>query len=187
MGGDKVIPELTGLSAESPEGKAIAGKRGEIFKRDFLPHLEPTPGASALLEWLRDDRKTLVIASSANDDELDSLLEIAGASKLIEAATSSDDAERSKPDPDIVAVAIRRTGAPAGEVIMVGDTPYDVEAALRAGIDIIGVRCGGWSDKDLHGAIAVYADPADLLAGYDLSPFRRRAPLRREPAPAPST
>ena len=184
MGGDKVIPQLTGLAADSPEGKAIADKRGEIFKRDFLPHLKPTRGAQQLLEWLRDDRKALVIASSAREDELRGLLEIAGASRLIESTTSSDDAEHSKPDPDIVAVAIRRTGCPAGEVIMVGDTPYDVEAALRAGIDIIGVRCGGWRDEELHGAIAVYADPADLLERYDLSPFRRPAPARRVPPPS---
>jgi HAD superfamily hydrolase (TIGR01509 family) len=180
MGGDKIIPELTGLSADSPEGEAIGDKRGEIFKRDFLPRLQPTRGARELLEWLRDDRKTLVVASSAQEDELHALLEIAGASHLMESTTSSDDAERSKPDPDIVAAALKQTGRRAAEAVMVGDTPYDVEAALRAGIDIIGMRCGGWSDKELRGAMAVYADPADLLERYDFSPFKRLAP-------APST
>jgi HAD superfamily hydrolase (TIGR01509 family) len=178
MGGDKLLPEVTGLSIDSPEGNAIASRRRDIFQRDYLPHLKPTRGAQALLEWLRDDRQKLLVASSAEEDELRQLLDVAGASKLIESATSSDDAERSKPDPDIVAAAFRRAGVPAAEVIMVGDTPYDVEAALRAGIEIIGLRSGGWSDQELTGAVAVYADPADLLAHYDLSPFKRPLPVR---------
>jgi HAD superfamily hydrolase (TIGR01509 family) len=178
MGGDKLLPAVTGLSIESPEGKAIAGMRSAIFRREFLPHLHATRGAHRLLESLRDDGKMLFVASSAEEDELQELLKIAGATKLIESTASSDDAERSKPDPDIVAAALARTGCPPEQTIMVGDTPYDVEAALRTGIEIIGLRSGGWSDQALDGAIAVYADPADLLAHYDLSPFRRRLPLR---------
>jgi HAD superfamily hydrolase (TIGR01509 family) len=178
MGGDKLLPEVTGLSIDSPEGKAIADKRREIFRRDFLPHLQPTRGAQRLLASLRDDRKTLVVASSAEEAELEDLLKVAGATELIESTTSSDDAERSKPDPDIVAAALERTGRPAAETIMVGDTPYDVEAARRAGIEIIGLRSGGWSEPELTGAIAVYADPADLLEHYDQSPFTRPLPVR---------
>jgi HAD superfamily hydrolase (TIGR01509 family) len=178
MGGDKLLPELTGLSIESPEGKALAARRREIFKTEYLPQLQPTRGAHELLEWLRDDGKRLYVASSAEEDELTKLLKIAGADKLMESAASSDDAKRSKPDPDIVAVALKQTGCPVNDVIMIGDTPYDVEAALRAGIDIIGLRSGGWSDQELHGAMAVYADPADLLERYDLSPFKRPAPAR---------
>jgi HAD superfamily hydrolase (TIGR01509 family) len=149
-----------------------------MFRRDYLPHLQPTRGAQRLLEWLRDDRKKLVVASSADHDELRDLLKVAGASKLIESTASSDDAERSKPDPDIVRAALARTGCPAAEVIMIGDTPYDVEAALRTGIEIIGLRSGGWSDQELTGAIAVYADPADLVEHYALSPFSRPLPVR---------
>jgi HAD superfamily hydrolase (TIGR01509 family) len=178
MGGDKLLPEVTGLSIDSPEGKAIADRRRDIFKTEYLPQLRPTRGARELLEWLRDDRKALFIASSAQADELQDLLAVAGASKLMEATTSSDDAERSKPDPDIVLAALNRTGCPPEAVIMIGDTPYDVEAALRTGIEIIGLRSGGWSDQELHGAIAVYADPADLLEHYDLSPFKRPVPMR---------
>jgi HAD superfamily hydrolase (TIGR01509 family) len=175
MGGDKLLPEVSGLSIESPEGKAIANRRREIFRRDFLPHLKPTRGAQRLVEWLRDDRKTLVVASSAQEDELHDLLRVAGVAKMFESTASADDAERSKPDPDIVVAAIKRADCPLAETIMVGDTPYDVEAALRAGIEIIGLRSGGWSDAELHGAAAVYADPADLLDHYDFSPFKRLA------------
>jgi HAD superfamily hydrolase (TIGR01509 family) len=178
MGGDKLLPEVAGISTDSPEGQAIDARRRDIFRNEFLPHLKPTRGARDLLEWLSDDRLTLVVASSASQSELQDLLRVAGAEKLMESTTSSDDADRSKPDPDIVKAALDRTGCPAAEAIMIGDTPYDVEAALRAGIEIIALRCGGWSDQELTGAIATYADPADLLEHYDTSPFKRPAPLR---------
>jgi HAD superfamily hydrolase (TIGR01509 family) len=178
MGGDKLLPEVAAIAADSPEGLAIDTRRREIFKSEFLPHLKPTRGAKDLLEWLRDDRLTLAVASSASQSELDDLLRVAGAEKLMESTTSSDDASRSKPDPDIVKAALDRTGCPPDDVIMIGDTPYDVEAALRAGIAIIALRCGGWPEPELTGALAIYTDPADLLDHYDLSPFRRPAPLR---------
>jgi HAD superfamily hydrolase (TIGR01509 family) len=178
MGSDKLLPAAAGIDAGSQEGHAIVDRRREIFLREWVPRLRPTRGARELLEWLRDDRLTLYTASSANADELAPLLRIAGAEKLIESSTSSDDASRSKPDPDIVKAAIDRSGCPASDVIMIGDTPYDVEAARRAGIAIIALRSGGWSDRDLGGAAAVYDDPADLLERYDLSPFRRPAPAR---------
>jgi len=178
MGSDKLLPAAAGVAADSSEGQAIADRRREIFFHDWLPRLQPTRGARDLLEWLRDDRLKLYVASSANADELQPLLRVAGADKLIESTTSSDDASRSKPDPDIVKAAIDRTGRPADDVIMIGDTPYDVEAALGAGIAIIALRSGGWSDSDLDGAAAVYDDPEDLVNHYDLSPFRRPAPAR---------
>ena len=178
MGGDKLLPEVTGLSIESPDGKAIAERRGEIFATEFLPHLQPTRGAKQLLEWLRDERMTLVIATSAEEKEVQGLLRVAGAEKMFESMATSDDAERSKPDPDIVAAALERANCPPDQTIMVGDTPYDVEAARRTGIEIIGLRSGGWSDAELHGAIAVYQDPADLVDHYDLSPFKRLAGAR---------
>ena len=175
MGGDKLLPEVTGVSIESPEGKAIARRRKEIFATGYLPHLQPTRGARRLLEWLRDERMKLVVATSAEEDEMQGLLRVAGAEKMFGATASSDDAERSKPDPDIVAAAIDRANCPAAAIVMVGDTPYDVEAALRAGIEIIGLRSGGWPDAELRGAVAIYDDPADLLDHYDVSPFRRLA------------
>ena len=92
---------------------------------------------------------------------------------LIRTTTSSDDAENSKPDPDIVVAALKRTGCDPGSAVMLGDTPYDVEAALGAGIRIVGLECGGWGKADLPGASEVYVDPAGLLARYDTSLFAR--------------
>jgi HAD superfamily hydrolase (TIGR01509 family) len=166
MGGDKLIPEAFGFEKESEPGKRLDERKGEIFRERYLPTLEPTPGARALLERLRDEGRTLVVATSADEADLKGLLEQAGVLDLIEEATSAGDVEASKPDPDIVHAALQKAGAPAEAVVMLGDTPYDVEAASRAGVRIIGVRTGGWSDRDLRGAVAVYDDPEDLLAHY---------------------
>ena len=117
--------------------------------------------------WLRE-------FGDAKKDELRHLLKIAGAAALLDSATSSDDAEESKPDPDIVQAALQRAKARASEAVMIGDTPYDVEAAARAGVGTVAFRCGGWGDDDLRGAVAVYDGPWDLLARLEESPFARR-------------
>ena len=85
--------------------------------------------------------------------------------------TSSDDADESKPEPDIIHAALERARARPSEAVMIGDTPYDVEAAARAGVRTIAFRCGGWKDEDLRGAIAIYDGPWDLLARLDGSPI----------------
>jgi phosphoglycolate phosphatase-like HAD superfamily hydrolase len=112
-----------------------------------------------------------VVATSAGRDDLALLLKQAGVADLMEECTSSSDVENSKPDPDIVLAALELSGAPADEAVMIGDTPYDVEAALRAGIRIIALRSGGWGDSDLTGAIAIYDHPADLLRNFHETPF----------------
>jgi phosphoglycolate phosphatase-like HAD superfamily hydrolase len=176
-GGDKLVPEFAGLSEESPEGQEVSDRRREIFKTKYLPGLRGFPRARELLQRMRDDGLRLVVASSAKSDEVQALLRIAGVEDLVEATTSSDDAESSKPDPDIVCAALQHAKAPAAHVLMLGDTPYDVEAALRAGVGIVALRCGGWDDDALRGALEIYDDPADLLAHYERSAFgRRRAP-----------
>ena len=102
-------------------------------------------------------------ASSASRDELKPLLEVAGVARLLDASTSSDDAEESKPDPDIIQAALAKAGAGAGQSVMIGDTPYDIEAAAAAGVKSIAFRTGGWSDVHLGGAMAIYDGPRDLL------------------------
>jgi phosphoglycolate phosphatase-like HAD superfamily hydrolase len=83
---------------------------------------------------------------------------------------SADDADRSKPDPDLIEIALDRVGVTAAEALMIGDTPYDIEAGERANVPVVAVRCGGgWTDKDLAGAIALYDDPADLSSQLDRS------------------
>lgn len=178
MGSGKVLPALTGLDAESPEGLAITSKRRDIFQREYVPQLQPTRGAARLLEWLRDEGLALVVATSAEPDEARDLLRIAGAIKLVDATSSSGDADRSKPDLDVVSAALGKAGCRADEAILIGDTPYDIEAGARAGVAVIALRCGGWwPDGSLGGAAAIYDDPEDLVDNYLLSPFKRPLPV----------
>lgn len=172
-GGDKLLPEVTGLDDESDEARALLRTRTQLFLSRFLPQVRPFAQVRALLERFKQDDYRLVVASSAKAKELEGLLERSGVADLIETETTADDAENSKPDPDIVQAALAKLRLPPREALMLGDTPYDVEAASRAGVAIVGVRCGGWDDRSLGGALAVYADPADLLAHYDQSPFAK--------------
>ncbi len=188
MGGDKLLPILTGLGEDSPAGKALAERKTALFHSKYLPTLKPTPGARALLERMRDEGLTLVIATSASSTSADAILHQAELDGLVHAATSSSDANRSKPDPDIIRAALRRSGLRPTQVIMIGDTPYDIESAARAGVPAVALRCGGWwSEDDLAGAVAVYEDPADMLRQYDLSPLGgavvRGTPEASEPRP----
>ena len=180
MGSDKLLPALTGIPADLPEGERIVSRRNEIFRRDYLPTLRPTRGAQRLLEWLRDDGLQLVVATSAKPDELESLLEVAGATRLIDAAGSSGDVDRSKPDPDIVHAALDKAGCDPHDSIFIGDTPYDLAAGNRSGVPVIALRCGGWwSDRSFRAAVAIYDDPDDLVDNYLLSPFKRPFALSR--------
>ncbi len=172
MGGDKLLPRVSGLEEDSPRGRRIGQRRGEIFKERYLPRLKPFPSTRDLLLKMRERGLKLAVATSAKEEELKPLLKIAGANDLIEEKTSSDDAENSKPDPDIVKAALDESGLSADEAVMIGDTPYDIEAASRAGLKIIAFRSGGWNDADLARAIAIYDGPADLLAQYDSSPLK---------------
>src|SRR5262245_40006131 len=105
-GGDKVVPELIGLSEDSPTGRRISKRRGEIFRKKFLPRLQPFKGARALVERLQRDGQRIVVATSASKHDLDALLERAGVRSLIDGHTSKDDVDRSKPDPDVVHAAL---------------------------------------------------------------------------------
>ena len=173
MGGDKLMPAVSGLAEDSPQGERISTRRGEIFKERYLPAIGAFPRTRDLLRRLLDDGFTLAVASSAKEDELGPLLERAGVQDLVRRRTSSDDAANSKPDPDIVRAAMREAGVSDSRAeppaVMIGDTPYDVEAAARAGIPIVALECGGWSRDELRGAAEVYASPSDLLARYDRS------------------
>ena len=184
MGSEKLLAEAAGLEKDGSSGRAVTERKRELFQEEYLPALKPFPRVRDLLLRMREDGLRLVAASSAEEDELKRLLEIAEAADLMDAVTSASEVERSKPDPDIVQAALEKSGCAAGEVLMLGDTPYDVEAAIQAGVRIIALRCGGWSDEDLAGAVAIYDDPADLLEQYPNSlAFRPRASRPRTRLP----
>ena len=166
MGGDKLLPAIAGVEESSGPGKAIATRKGELFA-DALHHLRATNGARELLEYLRAHDIDLVVATSAGEREMRAILRQAGVDDVFSAHTTKDDAAESKPDPDIVQAAMSRANARPDATVMVGDTPYDIEAAARAGIATVALRCGGyWTDDDLRGALDILDDPAALLAQW---------------------
>lgn len=170
MGGDKLIPSLIGLERNASDGKAIAERKNGIFEERYLAQLRPTPGARALLKRFLADGMTLVVATSAGHDEMKGLLRQAGIDDLIHEATSSAEVESSKPDPDVIGAAIKKSGLKPAELVMLGDTPYDIEAAGKADVATIALRCGDWwNDDSLAGAIAIFDDPGDLLAHWPLA------------------
>jgi phosphoglycolate phosphatase-like HAD superfamily hydrolase len=173
MGGDKLMPAVSGIEEDSDMGRRIANSRMRIFKSSWLPRLRAFPCTRELLRRFLDSGFTLAVASSAKEDELHPLLERAGLDDLLDRRTSSDDASKSKPDPDIVAASLAQTGCAPARAIMLGDTPYDVEAARRAGVHVVALECGGWKGADLRGAEEIYADAADLLRRYETSIFAR--------------
>jgi HAD superfamily hydrolase (TIGR01509 family) len=173
MGADKILPELLALSQDSAEGQQIRARRKTIFLSEYLPNLHPFPMARYLLRRMHEHGLTLVVATSAEPDELQHLLRVIGpdVQDLFEQLISAKDVQHSKPDPDLVYAALQRTGAQPAASVMIGDTVYDVEAAAQVEVKTIAFRCGGWSDDHLQGAIAIYDGPADLLAHYQESPL----------------
>lgn len=163
MGGDKLLDALApGMGpADGGAGEAIAMRRSEIFRSRYLAGCRPTNGARALLLYLRDCGMRLVVASSAGGEELSGLLGAAQVADLIENAATTDDARHSKPDPDIVRAALRKAAVSPSDAIMLGDTPYDVAAARRAGVRVVAVRCGGWSEPHVR-ADAICNDPDEI-------------------------
>lgn len=174
MGGDKLLPKTIGIAAESDEGKKLTRRRSEIFREKYLPHLKPLEGSRDLLLRVRADKLKPVVATSAKDEELEGLLKAAQVADLMEEKATASDAKRSKPDPDIVMAAIKESELPPSDLVMIGDTPYDIEAATKAGVRIIAFRSGGWKDPDLRGASEIYDGPADLLRHYDTSLLGRK-------------
>ena len=173
MGSDNLLPAL-GVQPDSPVAGRVDARKKVIFAEKYLPRVRPCRGARDLLQVMKSRGLSLTVATSAQAEELHDLLRAATIADLIEAQTTSSDAESSKPDPDIVRAAVARAGLPANDLVMLGDSPYDVAAARRAGVSIVALRCGGWSDGDLRGAAAVYDDPEELVAAFDDSLFAPR-------------
>ncbi|MEA5601084.1 HAD family hydrolase [Nostoc sp. UHCC 0252] len=170
MGGDQLIPKVVPeLNDEEGTGKAIAERRKELILNKYKLQITAANGSRDLILKMQKSGLHLVVASSASSQELDILLKIAQVDDLLSEVTTSDDAEASKPAPDIVEAALNKGQMTPDKVVMLGDSPYDIESAGKAGVGVIALRCGGFSDEQLSGAIAIYNDPADLLRHYDSS------------------
>ncbi|MGC2087048.1 MAG: HAD family hydrolase [Bradyrhizobium sp.] len=174
-GGDKLIPVFLSADEQRDHGKEMEEWRGKRFKSEYLPLVRPFSAVPDLLTRLRDAGVRVAVASSAKNDELDQYLDIARIAGLVDVSTSSDDVKESKPAPDIFEAAIHRLKIRGGDAVAIGDTPYDAEAAGKAGIPTIGVLCGGFTEQTLRqaGCIEIYPGPAALFACFESSPLAR--------------
>jgi membrane protein len=168
-GGDLLVPTLLPDVPED-EREKIADAHGTIFKSRYLDRVEPFPKARDLIARVHERGARIVLASSASSEELDHYVGLLDIADYVGATTTSDDVETSKPAPDIFAVALKRAGDPA-TVLAVGDSPYDIESAGKAGVRTIAVLSGGFSRERLSDAVAIYADVGALLDGLEQSPI----------------
>ena len=169
MGADKILEKYLTKKEIAHFGEDLTEYRKKIFLRDYLPKLKILPKMRLLLEKIKKDDRRIALASSASDEELEKYHELLRIEDLLETETSSDDAEESKPAPDIFQAALRKLeGVKKREAIVIGDTPYDAEAARKAKIKIIGVKSGGWSRERLveKGCLEVYESIGEIFENY---------------------
>jgi HAD superfamily hydrolase (TIGR01509 family) len=168
MGSDKILDHLLGDDRDRDADEELSAAHGALYGAS-RERLRPLPGAAALLHACADRGLTVALASSANERELAVLRKVIDAEDAITAATSSADAERGKPAPDILQAALDRSGVDPARAVFVGDSVWDVQAAGELDIACIGLSCGGTGAAELReaGAVAVYEDPAELLAALD--------------------
>lgn len=172
-GGDQYLPEFLTERELRQIGSEVEEFRGDLFKEKYLERVRPFPMVRELFEKLRESGKRIALASSGNGSEVAHYAKLAGIEELIEAQTTKSDVEHSKPRPDVFISALNRLKLPPQDAIVIGDTPYDVEAAKKIELRTIGLLCGGFSEDELRasGAIAIYRDPADLLESFQRSPL----------------
>jgi HAD superfamily hydrolase (TIGR01549 family) len=174
-GGDKLIPVFLSAEAQRDHGKELDAWHGQRFKSEYLPMVRPFSAVPELLRRVRNAGLRIAIASSAKRDELEKYLDIAGIAELTDVTTSSEDADESKPAPDVFEIVLKKLKIAGRDAVAIGDTPYDAIAARKAGIATIGVLCGGFTEDTLRqaGCVEVYPGPAALFVNFDRSLLAR--------------
>ena len=162
MGGDQILDALIGADAAAAEGDAIREAEAEAYG-ELIGEVEPMEGARELIAKLKQDGATVILASSAKQEEVDHYLDLLDARDLVDDWTTSADVEATKPQPDLIHAALEKAGKD-GHSVMVGDSVWDVEAAKRAGIPTLAVLTGGFSEAELReaGASQVVESIAEL-------------------------
>lgn len=169
-GGDQLIAAFLSKEEIREIGAKLQSRRAEMLRESHLDSIRAFPRVRDLFECIRDRGMKIALASSAKGKELETYKQKADIEDLVEGETSSDDVERSKPHGDIFQAACDSLpGLGASEMIVVGDTPYDAEAAAKVGLRTIGLLSGGFAEERLRdaGCIAVFRDPAHLLDQID--------------------
>ena len=177
-GSDKLVPHFISKQEVERIGEELDKFRGELWKTKYFDDVKPIPKVRDLFQRILADGKKIALASSAKGEDLKKYKKIPAIDDLVDKETSSDDVENSKPDPDIVHAASQKLHNPDPmQVVMIGDTPYDAEAARKAGVQVIGVLCGGFPKQELieSGAAQIFRDPAHILANYDESLLGKKA------------
>jgi HAD superfamily hydrolase (TIGR01509 family) len=172
-GADMLLPTLLPDLDEKAKA-ALTTAQGDSFNNNYRDGIKPFPKARALIAHAHKLGQKVVFASSASKDDLEHYLDLLDVREYVDAATTSDDVEKTKPAPDIFSTALAKLpGLSASDVLVVGDTPYDIEAAKKAGIQTVALRSGGFSDEALEkaGALAIYDDVSALLVDYERSPL----------------
>lgn len=175
-GGDNLMPALLPPDFLLAKREELETYRGDLFKREYLERVAAFPDVRALFERVRSEGLDIVLASSGTAEEVAHHLKLLNAEDLVKSSTTADDAEHSKPNPDIFAAALRKLpGVSAAEAVVIGDSPFDMQAAGALGIDTIGFRCGGFPDEVLSsaGCKELYENAADLLARFETSLLAR--------------
>ena len=155
--------------------KPIEEFRKELFHSHFFDKVKPFPGARELLQKMKDRGLRIAIASSSSQEDLERLEKIGNITDLTEKETSSDDAKKSKSAPDIFHAALKRLHLEGSHCLALGDTPWDIQAAAKAGVRTVALTCGGWTEQELTqaGALEVYRHPSDLINRFAGSVFSR--------------
>jgi HAD superfamily hydrolase (TIGR01509 family) len=169
-GGDQLLKVFLSKAEIERHGDELEAYRGDLYQREYLPKARCFPKVRELFERLRADGVRIALASSCKEEELEVYLSLCKIEDLVEEATTGDDAERTKPHPDIFEVALSGLGdVEPADALAIGDSPYDAIAAGKMGVRTIGVLCGGFPATELlsAGCRAVFGSPADLLERYD--------------------
>lgn len=174
-GGDELIPVFVPWWKREAVEQPLKRYREFIFRDQYLDQVKPFPKVRELLEHMKQMGIKVSLASSAHRKDLEDYKRIANIQDLVEESSSSDDASRSKPHPDIFEATLKKLGVEAKNALALGDTPYDAEAAGKAKIWTVGVTTGGWTKPELlaAGCIEVYQDVAELLENFEKSAFCR--------------
>ncbi len=172
-GGDNYVPHFLKPEDDDEFGKELDHYKSELFKREYASQIVPFPGVRELFERIRNQGLRIALATSSKGDELAHYKRMLDVDDFVDEETSKDDAESSKPAPDVFAAALKRLRLEAADTIAVGDTPYDAQACTKIGLPIVGMLCGGFSQAELleAGCFAIYEDPDDLLRRFDRSPL----------------
>ena len=168
-GSDQYIPEFLTPDEIERFGKQLDDYRSEIFREEYLPKVKPFPKVRVMFQRIKEDDKQIVLASSGKEKDTRYYIDLLKIDNLIDGCISGDETVHSKPEPDVFIACIDKFKLERNQTIVIGDTRFDVEAAARSGLRTVAVTCGGTDANLLRaaGAIAVYRDPADLLAHYD--------------------